>query len=221
MDSETSAAERWKEYFEENKLQFGLALSGLFLLVVGMGVFLAGRRSPESSVEILSTDESTSHPDTIIVDVAGAVENPGVYDLSLGARVDDALTAAGGFSEEADRVWVRRFVNLAQKVPDGAKVYIPAKGEADSNEQIAKSQVPITNDIVAGAATIGLGAETVGKINVNSASAQELDVLWGIGEKRAQAIIANRPYSSIEELRTKAGIPSNVYERIQAEITTY
>ena len=68
---------------------------------------------------------------------------------------------------------------------------------------------------------IGLGAETVGKVNVNTASAQELDALWGIGEKRSAAIISNRSYSSTEELMTKAGIPKNVFERIKDEVVVF
>jgi competence protein ComEA len=59
------------------------------------------------------------------------------------------------------------------------------------------------------------------KVNINSASASELDSLWGIGEKRAAEIVDNRPYSSIEELLTRKIIPSNVYEKIEDEISVF
>lgn len=67
------------------------------------------------------------------------------------------------------------------------------------------------------------GEETVvsGKININTASASELDTLWGIGEVRAKDIIDNRSYSSIDELLTKKVIPSNVFEKIKDEITVF
>ena len=212
----------WREYFRENKLQVGLVAFGLLLLVVGVGVFFRGGAS-ESSVEILSVDEATSDAtEKIIVDVAGAVESPGVYELEPGARVGDALTLAGGFAENADRIWVHRFVNLAQKVSDGIKIYIPTEGEADNVTQNSrlKTQNYLSGGEVGGA-TIGLGSEIVGATNINTATMGELDALWGIGEKRAEAIIGNRPYSSVEELMTKAGIPKNVFERIKDKVAAY
>jgi len=221
--------ERIKTYFLENKLQMILSLMGLFLLVMGMGVVLLGQKDSRSSVEVISTDspsDKVSEGQVVVVDVEGAVERPGVYELSVGARVDDALTAAGGFSEDADRIWVRRFVNLAQEIPDGTKIYIPVEGEAHNNDTSKANnyQLPISNDqggVVVGTATIGLGSEAVGKVDINTASASELDALWGIGKKRAEAIISNRPYSSIEELKSRARIPSNVFDRIKEEVAVY
>ena len=116
---------------------------------------------------------------------------------------------------------MKRFINLAQRIPDGAKIYIPTMGEADNNNPIStnntnKYQLPMTND---GMGMGVLGAETTtGLVNINTASKSELDSLWGIGEKRAEAIIANRPYSNVEELKAKAGIPANVFDRIKSEV---
>lgn len=222
MDSEVSWAEKWREYMKENLIQVGLVGVGFVLLVAGLGVVLIGQVGDDSSVEIIpvgNNEEGVMSNDKIVVDVAGAVETPGVYELSEDSRVNDALTAAGGFAKDADRIWVRRFVNLAQKVPDGAKLYIPTEGEA--GEAASNSGSPGISGNVAGVATIGLGQETSGKININSASTSELDSLWGIGEKRAADIISNRPYSSVEELLTKAGIPKNVYERIKDEVAAF
>ena len=146
----------------------------------------------------------------MIVDVSGAVERPGVYQLPNSARINDALVAAGGFSQGADRVWVTRYLNLAQVVPDGAKIYIPVSGE-DSSKVNSSS-----GGKVAGA-VIGAGQPDL--ININTATSQELDSLWGIGEVRARDIVSNRPYQNIEELKSKAGIPENVFERIKGQIT--
>ena len=125
------------------------------------------------------------------------------------------LVAAGGLSQTADRVWVARYLNLAQAVPDGAKIYIPRQNEEISNAQFSISK---NSGEVSG---VTIGPNQSGLVNINTASASELDELWGIGEKRAADIIANRPYQTSEELVSKAGIPKNVYERIKDKIAVF
>ena len=201
--------------FEEHRVTLLLALTGLFLLGVGVlsAVTIAINRS-KPSVEIIPVQEAEP-TDTleIVVDVAGAVEKPGLYRLPRDARVNDALVAAGGFAADADRNWVEKYINLAQSLSDGIKLYIPTVSEDLSIETLG-SNIPAD----AGGAVIGYQTQT---INVNTASLAELDSLWGIGEKRAQAIIDNRPYGNLSELTSKAGIPKNVFERIKSQISLY
>ena len=201
--------------FEEHRVTLLLALIGLFLLGVGVlsAVTIAMNRS-KPTVEIIPVQEAES-TDTleIVVDVAGAVEKPGLYRLPRDARVNDALVAAGGFSADADRNWVEKYINLAQSLSDGIKLYIPTVSEDLSAETLGSN-----NPADAGGAVIGYQTQTV---NVNTASLAELDSLWGIGEKRAQAIIDNRPYGNLSELTSKAGIPKNVFERIKSQISLY
>jgi len=201
--------------FEEHRVTLLLALTGLFLLGVGVlsAVTIAMNRS-KPTVEIIPVQEAES-TDTleIVVDVAGAVEKPGLYRLSREARVNDALVAAGGFSADADRNWVEKYINLAQSLSDGIKLYIPTVSEDLSVETLGSN-----NPADAQGAVIGFQTETV---NINTASVAELDSLWGIGEKRAQAIIDNRPYGNLSELTSKAGIPKNVFERIKPQISLY
>jgi len=142
----------------------------------------------------------------IWVDLAGAVLKPGVYELPGDSRLKDLLAQAGGLGAEADRKWVEKNLNLAQKLVDAQKVYIPCQSEtADvSTGEVAGEQTAISK-----------------KININTASAAELDTLWGIGEARAKGIIDNRPYSSIDELLSKKIIPANVFEAIKDEITVF
>lgn len=192
------------------KLQIGIGLVGLIL--VGIGVFAVRQLAEKPTIEILP-EEGTVEGTTIFVDLAGAVENPGVYELSKEARINDLLVRAGGLSAEADRDWVSQNINLAQKLSDGAKIYVPEREAlpkpAEAGEGGQSSQVA------------GASAGVMSKININTASAAQLDTLWGIGEKRAQSIITNRPYQTIEELKTKASIPKNVFERIKAQVTVY
>lgn len=198
----------WNQIWERNKSGVILGLIGLVLISAGIFTFLIFHQN-EASIEILPAEESPVVRETIFVDLEGAVEKPGLYELPSDSRVNDLLVQAGGLSAKADREWVERNLNLAQGLSDGVKIYIPSVGET------AKG---IEQSI---GAVAGSSASLTGKININTASASELDSLWGIGEKRAEAIIKNRPYSLIEELKTKKIIPSNVYERVKDEISVY
>lgn len=176
-----------------------LVLAGMGFLIMIVGGVVAWRGKEQNKVEIIENIKGVE-TNEIVVDVGGAVERPGVYQLAADARVNDALTAAGGLSAQADRGWVARYLNLAQVVSDGAKIYIPEIGSTGS---------------------VGSTGSTSNPININTASAQELDSLWGIGAKRAADIIQNRPYSKADELITKAGIPQNVYEKIKDQISVF
>jgi len=120
-----------------------------------------------------------------------------VYEFKQGARINDALMMAGGLSAEADRGYVSRGINLAEKIVDGAKIYIPFKDDPSS--------------LVLGN-SVSESSSYTGKVSINTASVSELDSLWGVGGVRAGQIVENRPYSSIDELTTKASIPQNVIE---------
>lgn len=184
--------------WEQNKVPVILGLIGVFLVSVGILTTLFFYQQKEPEIEIISGEEEG----TIWVDLAGAVMQPGVYELPGGSRYKDLLARAGGLAAGADREWVEKNLNLAQKLEDSQKVYIPSQSEAAGE--------------VAGESTV-----VSGKININTASASELDTLWGIGEVRAKDIIDSRPYSSIDELLTKKVIPSNVFEKIKEEITVF
>lgn len=141
----------------------------------------------------------------IVVDVAGAVERPGVYRLPAGSRVGDALVAAGGLASPADREWVARTLNLASEVKDGGKIYIPRRDESGSR----------------GSGDRTPEGQGTGLVNINTAGVGELTGLWGIGEARAGAIVANRPYSATEELVSRAKIPQSVYDKIKDKVAVY
>lgn len=203
------------QFFEEHRTSFLLGLVGLFLLGVGvLSTVVVGLNQSKPAVEIIPAEEAElSQVEEIVVDVAGAVEKPGVYRLSAGSRINDALVAAGGLSADADRVKVERYINLAQKLNDGIKIYIPSVGEQEAVGAVSSAYSGVEGSVI--------GTSTQGKVDINTASAQDLDALWGIGEKRAAAIIENRPYGDIREIETRAGIPRNVFERIKDKISVY
>lgn len=196
------------EKISEFLKQFGIVV---VIGMVGCGILIYGLwgviKPEESVVEIVKGEEQTKNLQTseIVVDVAGAVESPGVYTLPGGSRIGDALVMAKGLSAKADREWVAKTVNLAEVVKDGGKIYIPAKQEAGD----------ITNQQTNGS------TQSQGKVNINTASLGELDRLEGIGEVRARAIVDNRPYGATLELVSKAKIPESVYEKIKDQVAVY
>jgi competence protein ComEA len=145
---------------------------------------------PSASTSIAQT--ATSVASAIVVYVAGAVTRPGVYTLDTAARVTDALDAAGGAAPEADL----DVVNLAASVRDGERIYVPVVGEV----------IPA---IVAGDSAPDVTAPA-GPVNINSATADQLDVLPGVGPTTAAAIVAHRqqngPFQTVEQLGDVRGI---------------
>jgi len=182
-------------------------LALILLGVVGGGILIFGLWKmiyvEDIKVEVVKGEEQGSELKEAVVDIAGAVEKPGLYKLPAESRIGDALVVAQGLAANADREWVAKNINLAEIIKDGGKVYIPRQSEK------AESQVD------------GKGVITAGKININTASISELDTLSGIGEVRAKAIFDNRPYTQIEELMSKAKIPASVYEKIKDSVTLY
>lgn len=172
-----------------------LALLGA-ILVVGGWVWLgiSGEKRQGSGIELVKSGGESA---AIYVDVAGAVQNPGIFKLAADARINDAISAAGGLSQEADRTWVEQTLNLAAKVSDGDKLFIPAIGESAAKAAVSD------------------------KININTASASKLDTLYGVGPATAQKIIDGRPYAKIEDLVAKKAVTQTVFDRIKDEISVY
>ncbi|MEK7622872.1 MAG: helix-hairpin-helix domain-containing protein [Patescibacteria group bacterium] len=183
-----------------------LGVAGIFVLLAGVLTFLLMNRDKEPEMEIIEIGQEENKA-KIWVDVGGAVEKPGLYSLPGDSRQADALTAAGGLGEKADREWVEKNLNLAQKLVDGAKIYIPERGETDSNKDSPRSSLQ--------------GESLQGRININTAGSAELDTLYGVGPATAEKIIQNRPYGAVEELLSKKAVKSNVYESIKNQITVF
>lgn len=179
-------------------------LGFLGLVFVGWGLFLTFSKKDESKIVFETQEEERDNiPGKMLVDVSGAVEKPGVYEIKNEGRYREALAAAGGLSGDADREYVEKYVNLAAKVSDGIKIYIPKVNE----------QVLGTNSD---------GIKTINSlININTASLGELDTLAGIGQVTGQKIIDNRPYGKIEELLEKKIVGNSVWEKIKDKISVY
>lgn len=141
----------------------------------------------------------------VMVHVAGRVGRPGVYSLSLGSRVVDAVEAAGGSAQFADL----DSVNLASVLSDGQQVYIPAFGEAP-HAVVGSASVPVTTVVFS-------------PVNLNTADVGQLDSLPGIGPATARAIVDHRtekgPFASVEALEDVPGIGAAKVERLAGLVT--
>lgn len=161
--------------------------------------------SKDSSAEKEVTKEELVEQDLITVDVKGAVKSPGIYDLPVGSRVNDAVQKAGGLTEQADS----KSINLAQKVSDEALVYVPSKGEESASQQAGSGAPSSTSKEK--------------KVNLNKASLEELKQVKGLGGKRAQDIIdhreANGKFKSVDELKKVSGIGVKTIEKLKDYVT--
>lgn len=191
--------EKYLEFVRQNVSFIILAGAGVLFLLIGVGLLISEKsRPPEMTISSVATQSASVG--SLKADIEGAVLKPGVYELVSGARVQDLLVAAGGLLGVADRDYVSKNINLAMKLTDGAKIYIPKKGE------------PATAKVPEGQAII---------ININNASESELDKLYGVGAVTAQKIIAGRPYSKIEDLVSKKVLGQNAFDKIKDNITVY
>ena len=196
--------------YEKKRIVY-IAAAVIFILVCGI-IYFGNEKKNEPSYEPVVestvcetsfpyTDEGTgnsSYDESVVVYVTGAVLHPGVYEVGGNMRVSDAIEAAGGFKNNA----AADYLNLAAQLSDGEKITVPTKKEAKAlNKDADESHL----------------------VNINTAAKEELMTLPGIGESKADAIIAYRQenggYRNIEELMQISGIKEGVYSKISEYIT--
>lgn len=154
--------------------------------------------------EVEYSGESIAETQVLFVDIGGAVKSPGVYQVSKDTRLFEVIEMAGGLSEEADA----DHVNRASFVEDGQKIIIPVKGSEGAAEMTTASG--------------GTDGADNGLININTASADELKTLSGVGDVTAEKIIeyrSSKAFKSIEDIMSVDGIGSKTYEKIKDRIT--
>ena len=205
----------WRNKWEE--MNWKVKGSVLFVcLIIGMGLFWMSRQGEEveevapslSETTILSqeVEDKTTVSTVIYVDVKGEVHHPGVYQMKAENRVKDLIEAAGGFTPLADD----QKLNLAQLLDDQMVIVVPKKGE-EVNSELAQAPTPHKKEV---------GKE--GKVNINTATVEELKTLKGIGEKKAEAIIEyrkkNGSFKNKEELMKVRGIGKKLYESFQERV---
>jgi competence protein ComEA len=195
-----------------------VAIGFLVALSIAAALLVAGQQGGQ--VEVVSGAASSSSADVtasrapaatqpmLVVEVSGAVVRPGVYSLPVGSRVADAIAAAGGYSADVDPRLAEAQLNLAAKLVDAQLIHVPRRGEA-------------------GAASPGTGSvagavESAGPIDLNTATAAQLDTLPGVGPVTAQKIISAReqqPFRSVDDLVTRKIVPASTLAKFRAMVT--
>ena len=158
-----------------------------------------------------ATQQNNTKAQTLFAEISGAVKNPSVYEATEGARIADLILLSGGYSSNADLSWISRNLNLAEKLVDQMKVYIPSKGELVSTQ-------PPTTPIKSAEDKTETNTNS-SLINVNKATLAELDSLPGIGPAYGQRIIDNRPYKNFDELVANSQVGKGVLDKIKQQIT--
>ncbi|OGM10675.1 hypothetical protein A2159_02465 [Candidatus Woesebacteria bacterium RBG_13_34_9] len=212
----------FEKYFNQNKAHFLIALLGLILLGLGL-FFLNNEANPSSDkIEVLeSATQGQNQFSEIVVEIAGAVEKPGVYKLPESSRIQDLLILAGGISADADREWMEKYINKAAKLSDGQKIFIQKVGDNLSSTTSQLNDSSDNNNDNSKVYQDVLGGTYQSLININTATLKELDTLPGIGPVYGQNIIEGRPYSSVEELLSRRILKQSTFEKIKEKITVF
>lgn len=177
-----------------------------FLKINTAGIIDNKEKSLDENTKELEIEKATKESEEIMVHISGAVNSPGILRLDSSKRVVDALDLAGGARDDAD---LDR-VNLAARLHDEEKIYIPKVGEVQEN----------MTTLVSSPSSSG----PTSKININSADLSELTKIPGVGEKTAQKILdyrANNSFSSIEDIKNVPGIGDKKFESMKDYISTY
>lgn len=200
----------------------------LYLLVGGLGIFLmvmavvinyikgqpsvAGEATSKSGLETgqVFTDPQISPKPKI--DIEGAVIKPGIYEMANDSRIQDVLITAGGLAPKANRTYISQTINLAQKVYDGLKIYIPEEGDTSN----VSNSVTQLSSLPAGKAGNTINGNV---INLNTATEAQLDTLPGVGTVTAGKIVAGRPYQTISQLVEKHIVGQSEYAKIKDLVT--
>ena len=183
----------------KNRATAGLAIVNV--LLVGAAYLFLGRQ-PQAAIGVTpppptAAPTATATPAPLRVYVSGAVRQAQVYLLPPGSIVQDAVAAAGP-SAEADC----ELLNLARPLQDGEHIYVPRQGETPPPTEPPPSP-----------------SQTIGPVNVNTATADQMDTLPGIGPALAQRIITHRPYSHVDDLLRVPGIGPATLEKIRPLVT--
>lgn len=200
-----------------------IAIAGI--VAIGIMYFIYNKNQVKEDINIeneilvnnVITNENNTNDDLVIIHITGSVKNPGIVKLKEGSRIEDAIEAAGGLTENADITKV----NLAYVVEDGTKIKIPSTSEEDiGDEDIIDSKSG--DNIIIEENTVSSNNSTQ-TININKATEKEFETLPGIGPSLASKIIEyrnqNGKFGSIEDIKNVNGIGDNKYEKIKDLIT--
>jgi competence protein ComEA len=189
-----------------------LALISLSISCILFFKSVPDSKSDEKSIKTVAQEHIINPPpQTIVVDVSGAVLKPNAYEVRVGARLKDVLTLAGGLSNNADKSFFSRNYNLSQYLADQEKIHVPTLQEV--TDGIYKENYKIVDFATTVTSNSTNGSEPI--IHINQDSQTALLTLKGITKTIAKKIVDNRPYSSISDLLDQKIVKQDVYDQIK------
>lgn len=195
------------EVFKKYKIEVSiLFVAGVIAL---LSTFILLKENQAEGDEVVFVPDKTSSK--LYVEISGSVKKPGVYSFGQNSRLKDVLEKSQGLAEEADKSFFDRNFNLARKLSDQEKIYIPSVRDIETG---LYSENVRTLDYK----TSVTGAPETTWVNINNADFEELDSLPGVGKVTAQKIIDARPYESTEDLLIKKIVGKGLYEKIKDQI---
>ena len=207
------------EDFNFKKLIFPTIM--ILLYTAGFVYLLTIINKKDNTPQIANTIKKEEIKETeIYVDIKGSVKNPGVYKLKSNSRVVDAVEAAGGILKDANT----RFINLSKSLSDGDVIVVYSNSEIEQakKDNIVYIETPCICEEIKNDACIK-EEQNSGKVNINTASIEELKTISGIGDAKASAIIEyrnnNGRFKNIEELKNISGISESIFNKIKDFIT--
>jgi competence protein ComEA len=210
---------QYRKFLSSDKVQLVFAIVAFLpgCLGLGLGLFYLPSRNTACQTQatlnqvfgqvdpagenssLQNSPSSASSSGRVVVDISGAVQHPGIYELTQDERVFTALEKAGGLTANADLGYVQQHLNLAEKVVEAEKIYFPPRQtQTDTPSNQSSSSAGINN-----------------LISLNFSSAAELDSLPDLGEKLSAKIIAGRPYHQLSELVTRVKISQSIFDKLK------
>jgi len=201
-------------------LEVALLSVAIIITIISLIIYTKNNSEEKITPEVTKASSSPkSYQEYVYIDVSGAVKKPNLYQVNSGARIKDAIDKAGGLSENADVIYFNRNFNLARVVSDQEKIYVPSISEINNGifiqNQLLIDYTTPTNNQLPIIDNQSPSTDNQSLININNATVEELDQLPGIGQVIAGKIIANRPYSTIDDLITKKVVNKGVFEKIK------
>ncbi|MBI4973047.1 ComEA family DNA-binding protein [Candidatus Roizmanbacteria bacterium] len=202
-------------FFRRFAVESILLGSAFILTLVSITIYVYNSQEKHEDAPSINNHVSVrENKGSMMVEVSGAVYGPGVFETTVGARLKDAIALAGGVSEIADREFFSRNFNLSRYLTDQEKIYVPSYQEVTNDVFASRKQLL---DYTAPQNIPQVSTEITNQevVNINVATAEELDTLPGIGTTIATKIIQSRPYATIEELVSKKAVNKGVFEQIK------
>ena len=208
---------RWLMEYKKVLSIISGVLAVIVIILVGRGMMASSTKEKVMVTNAVNTtrveETTTMMPQNCYVDIKGEVLRPGVYEFSCESRIQEVIKKAGGFTEEADETKI----NLAQKITDQMQMIVP---NVNSKQE---GGVTEGNSEKGNSSNMILSNAKQGKVNINTATLEELQTIKGIGKKKAEAILQYRkehgPFRTKEDLLEVKGIGKKALEAIESQVT--